>query len=230
MSKREAAKSERRQRIIAAARELIKETGNAGLSMRAIAARANVAITTPYNLFGSKRAIVIALLEDIREFHERFSSLHKTDPIDRIFHAVTITLDYLEDDPEFYRTLWTEALNLSAKELRGELSTPQRYAFWWALLRDAEKAGALMPEIDHELLLVNLDLVYISVMLAWVLGTIEVSQIQPLVGHGYALTLRGAATEAYQDGLAKRVLAYQTEINRLRKDLPASAAALAAAQ
>ena len=62
MSRREEAKAERRHRIIAAARDLIKETGDTGLSMRAIAARAGVSLTTPYNLFGSKRAIVIALL------------------------------------------------------------------------------------------------------------------------------------------------------------------------
>ena len=40
MSRREAGKAERRRRIIHAARELIRETGNAGLSMRALAARA----------------------------------------------------------------------------------------------------------------------------------------------------------------------------------------------
>ena len=136
MSRREDAKAERRRRIVAAARDLIKETGDAGLSMRAIAARAGVSLTTPYNLFGSKRAIVIALLEDVREFHERFSQLHRVGAVDRIFQAVSITLAYLADDADFYRTLWTEALRFDSKELRGELQSPQRYGFWWALLND----------------------------------------------------------------------------------------------
>ena len=147
MSRREDAKAERRRRIIAAARDLIKETGDTGLSMRAIAARAGVSLTTPYNLFGSKRAIVIALLEDVREFHERFSQLHRVGATDRIFQAVSISLAYLADDPEFYRTLWTEALRFDSKELRGELQTPQRYGFWWALLNEAKSDGALLAAL-----------------------------------------------------------------------------------
>ena len=58
MSRREEAKAERRHRIVTAARDLIRETGDTGLSMRAIAARANVSLSTPYNLFGSKGAIL----------------------------------------------------------------------------------------------------------------------------------------------------------------------------
>ena len=60
LSRREAGKAERRRLIISAARDLIRETGNAGLSMRGLAARAGVSLATPYNLFGSKRAIVVA--------------------------------------------------------------------------------------------------------------------------------------------------------------------------
>ena len=189
MSRREDAKAERRRRIVAATRDLIRETGDTGLSMRAIAARADVSLTTPYNLFGSKRAIVIAVLEDVREFHERFSSLHRTDPIDRIFQALKLSLSYYAEDPDFYRTLWSEALNLSGKELRSELITPQRYAFWWALLAEAQRQGALLPDLDLDLLLRNLDLVFGSTMLAWVLGALEIAELEASVGYGYALAL-----------------------------------------
>lgn len=217
MSKREEAKAERRRRIVVAARELIRETGDSGLSMRAIAARAEVSLTTPYNLFGSKRAIVVAVLEDVREFHERFSSLHQVGAIDRIFHAIQISLSYYSEDPEFYRTLWTEALDMSGKELRADLITPQRYAFWWALISEAAKEDALLPGIDLDLLLRNLDLVFGSVMLAWVLGAIEVEDLQPSVGFGYALALRGAASADSQPRIEKRMMEFQKQLVRRRK-------------
>lgn len=217
MSKREEAKAERRRRIVAAARELIRETGDAGLSMRAIAARANVSLTTPYNLFGSKRAIVIAVLEDVREFHERFSNLHQVNAIDRIFHAVSISLSYYADDPDFYRTLWTEALDMSGKDVRTALITPQRYAFWWALITEAGKEGALLPGVDHDLLVGNLDLVFGSVMLAWVLGGIDVEDLEPSVGFGYALALRGAASAEAQDRIERRLMDYQKTLLKKRK-------------
>jgi AcrR family transcriptional regulator len=222
MSRREEAKAERRRRIIAAARDLIKETGDTGLSMRAIAARAGVSLTTPYNLFGSKRAIVIALLEDVREFHERFSQLHRVGAVDRIFQAVSITLAYLADDPDFYRTLWTEALRFDSKELRGELQSPQRYGFWWALLNEARSEGALLPDVDLDPLLRALDAVYVSAMLGWVLGAMEVQEIEPHVGYGYALTLRGAASPAFAEKLERRVLEYQKDLQRLREKAAAA--------
>jgi AcrR family transcriptional regulator len=217
MSQREDAKAERRRRIVAATRDLIKETGEAGLSMRAIAARAEVSLTTPYNLFGSKRAIVIAVLEDVREFSERFSSLHRTDPIDRIFHALRLSLVYYREDPAFYRTLWSEALNLSGKALRAELITPQRYAFWWALLAEAQREGALIADLDLDLLLRSLDLVFGSTMLAWVLGGLEVAELEASVGFGYALALRGAANPEAQPGIEKRLRTYQRQLLRGRR-------------
>jgi AcrR family transcriptional regulator len=222
MSKREEAKTERRRRIVAATRELIRETGDTGLSMRAIAARAGVSLTTPYNLFGSKRAIVVAVLEDVREFHERFSSLHQVNAIDRIFHALSISLSYYADDPDFYRTLWTEALDMSGKELRTALITPQRYAFWWALLTEAAREGALLPAIDLDLLLRNLDLVFGSVMLAWVLGGVETQDLEPAVGFGYALALRGAAAAEAQPRIERRLIDFQKQLLRRRKKMGAA--------
>lgn len=216
MSRREEAKAERRRRIILAARDLIKETGDAGLSMRAIAARAGVSLTTPYNLFGSKRAIIIALLEDVREFHERFSQLHGVGAVDRIFHAVSITLTYLAEDPEFYRTLWTEALRFDSKELRSEMQSPQRYGFWWALLDEARGEGALLAGTEIDPLLRALDGVYVAAMLAWVLGAIDIGEIEPHVSYGYALTLRGAASEEAGVQLGRRLLGYQRDLLRVR--------------
>ena len=63
LGKREQAKAERRHRIVRAARDLIRETGDTDLSMRMLAQRAKVSLSTPYNLFGSKRAVVLAVLE-----------------------------------------------------------------------------------------------------------------------------------------------------------------------
>ncbi|MEM7741316.1 MAG: TetR/AcrR family transcriptional regulator [Pseudomonadota bacterium] len=52
-----------RQRIAHAAERIIREHGVGGLTMRRLADAANVALKTPYNLYGSKTAVLIALLE-----------------------------------------------------------------------------------------------------------------------------------------------------------------------
>jgi len=220
MSRREEAKEERRHRIVTAARDLIRETGDAGVSMRAIAGRADVSLSTPYNLFGSKRAIVLAVLEDIREFTERFAKLRSANAIERIFQVLSMSIRYYVDDPDFYRALWTGVFDLSGKEVRSALLLPERDAFWRYLVDAAIQDGALLPEIDPALLLRSLDLAYASVMLSWVVGGLGTGELEAVVGYGYALVLRGAASPEWQPYLAEKVIGYQDQMLARRGAAP----------
>jgi len=138
--RREQAKAERRTRIVRAARDLIRETGDTDLSMRMIAKRARVSLTTPYNLFGSKRAVVLAVFEDERDFVVRFSQLKAANALDRIFDAHDLAMRYFIEDPDFYRTLWKALLSTHGVDSTG-LATPDRLernrAAWRALLEAA---------------------------------------------------------------------------------------------
>jgi AcrR family transcriptional regulator len=214
MSRREEAKEERRRRIVTAARDLIRETGDAGVSMRAIAERASVSLSTPYNLFGSKRAVVLGVLEDIREFSERFARLRPASAIERIFQVLSMSIRYYVDDPDFYRALWTGVFDLSGKEVRAALVTPERDAFWLLLVDAAAKEGALVPEIDTAALLRALDLTYASVMFSWVVGALRTAELEAVAGYGYALTLRGAASADWQPYLAQKITSYQKHMRR----------------
>jgi AcrR family transcriptional regulator len=221
MSRREEAKEERRHRIVTAARDLIRETGDAGVSMRAIAGRADVSLSTPYNLFGSKRAIVLAVLEDIREFTERFAKLRSANAVERIFQVLSMSIRYYVDDPDFYRALWTGVFDLSGKEVRSALLLPERDAFWLSLVDAAAREGALSLEIDAAMLLRSLDLTYASIMLSWVVGALRTSELEAVAGYGYALTLRGAASPEWQPFLAEKVSSYQKQMLRRRSSMPA---------
>jgi|HubBroStandDraft_5_1064220.scaffolds.fasta_scaffold80147_2 AcrR family transcriptional regulator len=220
MSRREEAKDERRRRIVTAARDLIRETGDAGVSMRAIAERAGVSLSTPYNLFGSKRAVVLGVLEDIREFSERFGRLRPASAIERIFQVLSMSIRYYVDDPDFYRALWTGVFDLSGKEVRAALVTPERDAFWLLLVDAAAKDGALAPEIDTAALLRALDHTYASVMFSWVVGALGTAELEAVAGYGYALTLRGAASPEWQPYLAEKTASYQRRLRRRAPSRP----------
>lgn len=211
MGRREAGKAERRQRIIRAAKELIRETGNAGLSMRVLAARAGVSLATPYNLFGSKRAIVLAVLEDVREFHDRFSHLRATDPLERIFLAIDLHIEIYLADPAFYKTLWAAVFDTS-DDLRTTLWNDKRDAFWRGLVRAAADAGALLPEIDQEWVQRQLDHVFRCIMLDWVVGILEADSVSPAVSHGYALLIKGACAPEWSGPLQARILDSQRRL------------------
>jgi AcrR family transcriptional regulator len=221
MSRREEAKDERRRRIVTAARDLIRETGDAGVSMRAIADRADVSISTPYNLFGSKRAVVLAVLEDIRGFSERFAKLRPTSALERIFQVLSMSIRYYVDDPDFYRALWTGVFDMSHKEVRSDLAMPERDAFWLFLIDAAARDGALSPQIDTAMLLRSLDLAFAAAMLSWVVGALETAELEAVVGYGYALALRGAASPEWQPFLAEKISSYQSQMLRPRRDIVA---------
>ena len=208
LSRREAGKAERRQQIIQAARDLIRETGNPGLSMRGLAARAGVSLATPYNLFGSKRAIVVAVLQDVREFQERFSTLRVADPVERIFAALDMSIAFYAGDPTFYRTLWSAVFDAS-DGVREEILNPKRDAFWRSLVQDAFRAGALSKDIEPELLLRQLELLLHSLMFDWVVGEIPEPKLAPMARHGYALILLGAASPEWRGPLRARLLEAQ---------------------
>jgi AcrR family transcriptional regulator len=214
LGRREAGKAERRRRIIRAARELIRETGNAGLSMRVLAARAGVSLATPYNLFGSKRAIVLAVLEDVREFHERFSHLRASDPLERIFLAVDLQVEIYLADPAFYKTMWAAVFDTS-DDLRTTLWNPRRDAFWRGLIGAAAEAGALAPEIDQTWLRRQLDHVFRCIMLDWVVGILEADAVAPAARHGYALLLKGASAPDWSGPLHARILESQRRLEAL---------------
>ena len=196
-SRRETGKAERRERIIEAARDLIRETGDAGLSMRALAARAGVSLATPYNLFGSKRAILVTVLEDIRGFGKSFAASASLPPFERILRAVALAVGYYEKDPVFYRILWRTILDDDGAEDRSAIFNPKRDAFWLGLLDSATQSGHLRADIDTRQLLNALDHAFRAVMLHWVIGETPTAQLQPRVGYAYALMLRGAATTKY---------------------------------
>jgi len=210
--RREEAKAERRRRIIHAARELIRETGDAGLSMRALAARAGVSLATPYNLFGSKGAILLAVLEDIKGFGRRFAGYEACSPPDRVLKAAALAVSYYEQDPDFYRALWGSMLRTTGAEARSMIFNPKREAFWIGLLDAAASDGWLLPEIDTAALMRNLDFTFRSIMLHWINGEIGLDSLQPAVGYGYALALRGAATDKGQQLMLERALAFQAEL------------------
>ena len=145
--------------------------------MRALAARAGVSLATPYHLFGSQRAIVLAVLQDVREFHERFSILHTTDPLERVFVAMDMEVECYVVDPDFYKVMWSAVFD-TTDDVRSTLFNPRRDAFWLGLIDDAGRAGALLEGVDARLLLQQLDHMHRSVMLDWIHGELDLALLR----------------------------------------------------
>jgi AcrR family transcriptional regulator len=207
--------ADRRARILTAARDLIRETGDTELSMRTLAARAGVSLATPYNLFGSKRAVMLAVLEDERDFAERFERLDASDSIGRIFAAHDLAFSYYAADPDFYRTLWRALLDSSGGDVTG-LASPERLeqtrAAWMRLLGAAVHDGYLDADIPLAAVERTLSQQASGALLFWTMGGLPTARLAPSVGLGYAMLLHGAATAAGVPLLRREVDRYRDRL------------------
>ena len=179
--------------------------------MRALAARAGVSLATPYNLFGSKRAIVLAVLDDVRVFQDRFANIKSADPLERLFTALDMAVEFYVADPPFYRTLWAAVFDVS-DDVRGEIFNSTRNAFWRDLVVRVAEAGVVGASINVDQLFRVLDRSFESTMLEWVMGELEPEVLAPTVHYGYALILKGAASDDWRGPLAARVAESQARI------------------
>ena len=88
MANREEGKDQRRRAIVKAARALIRENAETGFSMRSLAERAGLSLVTPYNLFGSKQAVLQAVLDEDLEFFSQHIAAFEEDCLDVFFEVV----------------------------------------------------------------------------------------------------------------------------------------------
>lgn len=173
LSRREAAKGERRARIVDAAWELLREGGVDDLSVKAVAARAGVSLSTLYNLFASKDAILTGVYEqDLLHYAALVAEARSVDSLDRIFDAIDISAGLYAADPNFYRAIMRRDTGAAPNPARDAWLKHPRM-FWHNLLAKAVEEGFLRPAVDTAVLNVLVTQVLSGVVSDWVLGRIS---------------------------------------------------------
>ncbi len=192
-SARELGKTQRRDDILRAARSLMQEAGDLGFSMRTLAERAGVSIATPYNLFGSKQAILLAVLnDDLREYEAALAGL-EADAIDVLFQSQTLVSTLVRREPEFYRNV-IYAVSRDGPEFRHMVGGP-RYVLWKRLLGQATGAGLLRGDVDPDAFAIATSQLVLANVLEWAQGALTLEEMEARNTYGLALTLLAVATD-----------------------------------
>lgn len=98
--------AERRERILAAAREIIGRRGYEALTMRELARAARVTVPTVYNLVGSKEQVLLAAVEEqVASFLAGVDRVDAKAPAERVLAVVDACVDELLRLPLYYRSL-----------------------------------------------------------------------------------------------------------------------------
>ncbi len=157
---------ERRERILAAARSIIAESGYAGLSMRALARASQVTVPTIYNLIGSKEDVVVeAVAEQTRRFVSGLEG--KAD----LLAVIEAAVDDFVSQPAYYRGL-LPALASSSSIAGRQAQRAMRKQIEFAL-ETAASAGSLEEGMDPGLLSQRIQTHFDATALQWSAGYLD---------------------------------------------------------
>lgn len=223
LSSRERGLHDRRVRILDAAEQLIRETGNTDFTVATLANRAALSGPTPYNLFGSKAAILYVLLNrslDPVIAVERYPS-GVDDPVTSVLEAVNLAADLFVNDPVFYRPLYQFLLGVGDPQQRPEF-LQRSLEFWQRAIGNLMASGPALLATQSTGLARMLVMNFVAALELWVHQELDHEQFRAQLLYGAAMLLLGFASEPQRASLLRQMLAYERQLpkafNRLEMD------------
>ena len=197
---RERNKSRRREAILAAARELLAERPAAELTVERIAARAEVAPATVYNLVGSRTALWAALSDAFMDTRGlRIAALAGDDPVDHARAIVGATCDLFAEDPVVSRAFlrgWEESGLVLRRGPLNDLI---------AALSAAQDAGILAAEVSPRALASSVGTACTGALHQWAAGQIGDEKFRSRALLSLDVALAAAATDEHRAELRRRL-------------------------
>lgn len=196
--------------ILDAAALLIRRDGGVGFSMRKLADVAGVGLVTPYNLFGSKGAVLIALFDQaVDELEMQAARVRARTPVTRVIAVVRAVVELYTAEPEYYRPL-LQALLASGEPIH-RLFGRSLAAFSQAL-RGAEQDGTLIAGIDVGLVARQLVIVCTGVLELWVHEELDDAGCAAQMVYSAMLSLRAVVEDSQAQALAQQMRTMQPSV------------------
>ncbi|MFE5029963.1 TetR/AcrR family transcriptional regulator [Streptomyces sp. NPDC056656] len=135
-----------RAACLRAARELLEESGSAGLSLRAVARRAGVSAAAPYRHYADRDALVSAVAaEGYRELAAHLAAAHPSPTTPDELSAVAVAyVRFALDRPAMFRVMFAEPCDPDNEERVAATATISEY------VRDMVRSA--FPSADPEAL------------------------------------------------------------------------------
>jgi AcrR family transcriptional regulator len=202
MSRREDAKEFNRARIRAAAEAIIRAEGIDSLTMRRLADEAEVSLRTPYNLFGSKTDVLIALLDDAQlQLSPLGSAAGEGPAIDQLLEALARTEAFFASDEEYYRGIYQAIMTSDHPEAR-EAGVMRAITTAQLLMARAVELGELAPHTNSAALGRHLAIQLLAVLGMWGWGFFPNRESIAQVRRGWLAELLQHCSEDIRPSLA----------------------------
>jgi AcrR family transcriptional regulator len=218
--RREQAKTERRTRIVAATRALLREVGSEDLSVKAVAERAEVSLSTLYNLFTSKEDVLASVYhDDLRRFETLIHEADSVDQLERIFDAVDIAADLYGEDPEYYRTImWRRPGIAGSMRSHHGASRSRRVLMWPRLVSEIIAEKGLVEDASPVVLGASIMHSVSGALSDWIFDSISLTRFRLEAKFGIAIALFPYATAATTLRLRTRLDQLQAQLGAEPRD------------
>lgn len=188
--------TERRRRLVRAAGELIAEKENGNFSMPELAARAGVSLATPYNLFGSKAALLGQLFEgQVRGFHRDSDWMKDAAPLDRVLGVVDRLVAVYSKKPEFFRNLVKALYGLGSIE-QSQFAYPAGAHLVHPLVEGLVRDGYIPQTVPRAVLEVTLTRLFDATFERWAFQGWDTEQLRLKLRAAFALVFYGLLAPA----------------------------------
>ncbi len=202
-SLRERGKRRRREAVLSAVRDILRDGDAADLTAERVAARAEVSVATVYNLVGPRDRWWAALVaEVVQEVSGRTAAAGPgEDPVAWSEALVTAWVTVLQSDPDVNRKV-VLALWSSGAELPDTGPRPVD-PFVDAVARAVE-AGVVRSDVAVEVLGMHVLVAAVGAMQLWAVGALSIRQLELHALASVHATLALAATPAHRESLHER--------------------------
>lgn len=211
------------RRVLDAARDLVERDGLDQLSMRRLAAAADVSVRTIYNLFGDRNGVVTALvLGSFEAMDAAVDHLEAADPIERIWEAVTISIE-------------SNCRYVPKAVVAAVVADPGRYrqlGNGWRgtdlildAMASATRAGALRDDLPAEWLVEHAGTVFLHALGRWAAGDIDEHALTATTLHAFDVCLLAIARPTARRRLLEHVATLEPFLPAPTKRRPAGSTA-----
>jgi AcrR family transcriptional regulator len=185
-----------RERIIRVARVLIDETGDFDLPMRSLAERASVSLRTPYELFGSKSAIIAEILQrDQAEYGFQLSRPTNRYRGETLFRELAGGIKFMGARQPFYRALFRATQAYSAgPETDTARGIEKEFRLW---CEGAGAAGLLRPDVVPQIVAEVLTSIFSAELRHWANSTFDINLAGLRIMFGVAVVVAGLGRRSF---------------------------------
>ncbi|MEM7020435.1 MAG: TetR/AcrR family transcriptional regulator [Pseudomonadota bacterium] len=160
----------RRQRILTAAESLIRKTGEVDFNMQVLAETAEVSFATPFNQFGSKNGILLALLG--ARIDKELNRLRAVtgEPLERVLDLADHSTSVYLADTDLYRPILRSVQTAGFKPFPEQAENV--FELWALALDGVSTSNLLADNVNLQDVSRSLHFAYASALLQWAMGNL----------------------------------------------------------